>query len=740
MRPRSLRHTLLAAIAAVVVASGVLISQLVVHRYGSSLLEAAEAQARQVAHKLAMDAAELVLINDLVALQRLLDAQRAAHPSVSYIFIFRDGAVLSHTFPKGVPVELIAANAPDDSGAGRAEKIVSQAGERFLDIAWPIFGGRAGALRIGFSEEPLHRRVAALWLEMSLITGLILAAALAAGHLFIFRLTRPLARLADLVEKIDEEHLALPERVGGGAEIDRLGRAFERMLERLRDYTGRLRDSNQLLARSNQELDRAQRRLHISLAISQEISALPTLAEVGAHLIRAFDSIIECPHKALLVFNSRRDDAFLVQAGHTVPQGAEAAAKSLALIGGLAGVDFIPRERFAPIPLPASRRVAVLSFRHQGELLGAMLIACPSDCACVTKELEVIDLILKQAAGTLRRAMRYEEEIRGLRDRVEPTAEFSGLVGKDPKMQLVYKLIEDVAPTDATVLIQGESGTGKELVARAIHRLSGRSAKPFVVINCSAYPSTLLESELFGHEKGAFTGASRRRVGRFEQADGGTVFLDEIGEIPQTAQIKLLRVLQSQRFERLGGEQTLAVDVRILAATNRNLIEQVKAGRFREDLFYRLNVIPIHLPPLRDRRNDIPVLARHFVQVFAARQGKAIEGFGAEAMRALMAYHWPGNVRELENTIEHAVVLAKGGLVEAVDLPAPLSAVRPPPEEQAEGAASARTISSHEARLLQEVLEECHWNKSLAAARLGISRSTLYEKIKKYRLGPPTVH
>ncbi|HEX5681514.1 MAG TPA: sigma-54 dependent transcriptional regulator, partial [Desulfobacterales bacterium] len=327
------------------------------------------------------------------------------------------------------------------------------------------------------------------------------------------------------------------------------------------------------------------------------------------------------------------------------------------------------------------------------------------------------------------------EEIRELRARIEPTAEFSGLIGKDPKMQVIYKLIEDVAPTDATVLIQGESGTGKELVARAIHQHSPRREQPFVVINCSAYPSTLLESELFGHERGAFTGASRRRAGRFEQAHGGTVFLDEIGEISQTAQIKLLRVLQSQKFERIGGEQTLSVDVRILAATNKNLLEQVKAGQFREDLFYRLNVIPIQLPALRDRQNDIPVLAGHFLKGFAGAQRKNISEFNTEAMRALLSYNWPGNVRELENTIEHAVVLAKGSAVEAVDLPSPV--VSPVAEEPP---ASSKTITENEARLLREVLEECNWNKTTAALRLGISRSTLYEKIKKYQIFAPTLH
>jgi two-component system response regulator HydG len=724
------------AIAAVVLVSGILISQLVTHRYSVSLLQGAEAQARQVAHKLALDAAELVLTNDLVALQRMLDGQIAANPAVSYIFILRDGDVLSHTFPAGVPVELIAANAVTDSETGQTEKIVSEKSERFMDIAWPIFGGRAGALRIGFSEEPYQKKVTELRFEMSLITVLILAAALIAGHLFVYRLTRPLLRLADDVENIDESNLALPTVIEGRAEVNRLAAAFNRMLARLKDFTDRLMESNRQLAKTNQDLDRAQRRLHTSLAISQEISALPTLQEVGVYLIHAFERIIDCPHKALLVFNSRKDEAFLTHAQGPVVLGAEAAGQALRVIAGQSGIGFVERGELAAVPLPQSRRVALLPFQHQSELLGAMLIACPSECTCVTKELEVIDLILKQTSGALRRAVLHEEEIRNLRARIEPTAEFNGLIGKDPRMQLIYKLIEDVAPTDATVLIQGESGTGKELVARAIYEHSLRRGKPFVVINCSAYPSTLLESELFGHEKGAFTGASRRRAGRFEQADGGTVFLDEIGEISQTAQIKLLRVLQSQKFERLGGEQTLAVDVRILAATNKNLIEQVKAGQFREDLFYRLNVIPLNLPPLRERQNDIPVLARHFLRIFAERQKKNIQEFTTEAMRALLGYRWPGNVREVENTIERAVVLTKGSVVDAVDLPSLVlnaAAEAPPP-------AASKTITDNETRLLREVLEECSWNKTEAALRLGISRSTLYEKIKKYQLFPPTVH
>jgi len=373
---------------------------------------------------------------------------------------------------------------------------------------------------------------------------------------------------------------------------------------------------------------------------------------------------------------------------------------------------------------------------HENQIQGVMLIACPGNCACVTKELDIIDLILNQTAGAIRRSVIHEEEVRELRTRIEHTAEFSGIIGKDPQMQNIYRLIEDIAPTDATVLIQGESGTGKELVARAIHRQSPRRDEPFIVINCSAYPATLLESELFGHEKGAFTGAIRQKFGRFEQADGGTVFLDEIGEIAPSAQIKLLRVLQSQKFERVGGEDTLEVNVRILAATNKDLLQEVKKSNFREDLFYRLNVIPMHLPSLRKRHNDIPLLARYFLRRFALEQNKEIQDFSSEAMRLLLDYPWPGNVRELENSIEHTAVLAKRSKVEILDLPSAIrDAAQPVSSESSPG-----TIFENEKKLLREVLEECDWNKKKTALQLGISRSTLYEKLKKYQIMKPTVH
>ena len=242
---------------------------------------------------------------------------------------------------------------------------------------------------------------------------------------------------------------------------------------------------------------------------------------------------------------------------------------------------------------------------------------------------------------------------------LEKRYSFGNIIGKNDRMQEIYELISDISNTDSTVLIQGESGTGKELIARAIHFNSSRKNKPFIIANCSAYSQNLLESELFGHERGAFTGAIRRKIGRFELAHGGTVFLDEIGEVSSPTQILLLRVLQDHRFERVGGEETLEVDVRVIAATNKNLMEEMKKGTFREDLYYRLNVIPIFIPPLRERKDDISFLASHFLEKFSREKGKKIVDFSPEVMEIFLAHPWPGNVRELENVIEHAVIMEK---------------------------------------------------------------------------------
>jgi DNA-binding NtrC family response regulator len=310
---------------------------------------------------------------------------------------------------------------------------------------------------------------------------------------------------------------------------------------------------------------------------------------------------------------------------------------------------------------------------------------------------------------------------------LEKRFSFGNIVGKNARMLEVYDLISDISSTDSTVLIQGESGTGKELIARAIHFNSHRKSKPLIVANCSAYSQNLLESELFGHEKGAFTGAFRRKIGRFEMAHGGTIFLDEIGELSPPTQILLLRVLQDHRFERVGGEETLEVDVRIIAATNKNLVEEMKKGTFREDLYYRLNVIPILVPPLRERRDDVLLLASHFLKKFSVDKGKGVTNFSPEVTEIIMAHNWPGNVRELENVIEHAVVLAKNERITPKDLPQYLLQKPFPSEEIA-------SLRDYEKDLIAKTLKETNWNKHQTAKKLKINRSTLYGKMKRYGL------
>ena len=739
MKPKSLKNTLLLTVAILVVISGLFISQIVTHRYSASLINGAVARAENIAHSLSLDAVDKILLNDRVGLQKLLDDQKFSASDVAYIFVVKNGKILSHTFTDGVPIQLIGANEPAGIEEGHLEKFISEKGEHFLDIAWPVFGGNAGILRLGLSEAPYRAEVMQLWWQMNAITLGILLVALLASQLFIRRLTRPLVQLADAAEMIDEGSLGSELKVQGRAEVSKLASSFNRMLARLHEYTKRLQDTNLRLETHHCDLDRAHQRLTTALSISREVAALPDLKEVSAYLTQELGRVVECHNMILMVYRGEIEDVFLVTGKEVVSVTANAFAPVAEKIETLRSVGFFRKEDFFGILLPESirksDRIAVFPLQHHGRITGALLIGCPGECKCVTHDIEVIELILQQTAGVILRAAVHEGEIRNLKGRVEAAAGFDELVGRDPKMQVIYKLIEDVAPTDATVLIQGESGTGKELVARAIHRESHRSHQSFIVINCSAYPRTLLESELFGHEKGAFTGALYRKKGRFEQADGGTVFLDEIGEISPSAQIKLLRVLQSQKFERLGGEESLQVNVRVLAATNKDLMAEVKGGRFREDLFYRLNVIPINLPLLKERGNDIPLLARFFVDKYAAEQEKQIERINSDAMRKLLDYHWPGNVRELENTIEHAVVLAKYKQIVVSDLPLTVTAT-----SNEEPDATKQTIIENEAMLVRDVLEKCNWNKTIAAARLGISRSTLYEKLKKYQIHKHTVH
>jgi two-component system response regulator HydG len=320
-----------------------------------------------------------------------------------------------------------------------------------------------------------------------------------------------------------------------------------------------------------------------------------------------------------------------------------------------------------------------------------------------------------------------------LKERLGDRFDFSKIIGRSPKMKKVFETLSMVAPTDATVLILGESGTGKELVANSIHQNSGRNSQPFIKVSCAALPENLLESELFGHEKGAFTGAIARREGRFQLAHRGTLFLDEVGEMSPTTQTKLLRVLQEKEFEPLGSPRTLKVDVRMIAATNKNLEREVKEGRFREDLFYRLNVVPISLPPVRERKEDIPALATHFFSLYRAKNKKELRELSGKALDLLIRYDWPGNIRELENCIERAVIMAKGEVIAPADLPPNIQALSSG-EKELDGLALPSGVSLHEVEkaLILKTLEDTGGNRTRAAEILGINRRTLQIKLKEY--------
>jgi len=732
-RLHSLKGKLLLAIIASIVGSGLIISSLVTYRYSHVLFAAATTHAENLSHQIVLQAADRILINDLVSLQKLIDQHMRSHSSLSYLFILKDGEVLAHSFPDGMPVNLIGVHRVEPGGEGSILKIQTESGEDFLDFAQPILEGKAGVLRLGVSELPLRQQVNGLWLQMVLITAAILGAGIIIGHLFLKRITGPLSELSKAAEAISGGRLDVQVAVTSRDEVGRLSTSFNQMVGRIQEYTLRLEEKTA-------ELDRAYRQTRDSFNIVQEAGSQLNLNDVCTCLMRRFQEVVACRRMAMLIFLENKKNLVTVSESGSAFHATDLFETASAAVQHLDETAFLKPDALRPPLVPAefesARRLVVAPVRHEEQLLGALVIACGGECVCNRKGLDLINLIFRQTAGTIRRAALQEEEIRDLQERVESSAEFSGIIGKAPQMRMIYKLIEDTAPTDATVLIQGESGTGKELVAKAIHHLSPRRDKPFIVINCSAYPATLLESELFGHEKGAFTGAIRQKAGRFEHADGGTVFLDEIGEIALSAQIKLLRVIQTQKFERLGGEKTLHVDMRILAATNLDLLGKVRAGSFREDLFYRLNVIPINLPPLRERKNDIPLLARYFLKRFADEQNKAVFDFSTEAMRRLLYFSWPGNVRELENCIEHAVVLAKSAHIEVSDLP---SALHQSPETKLDDEQPG-TIMKNETKLLREAMENSNWNKKRAAERLGISRNTLYRKLQKYEIKPPTVH
>lgn len=347
----------------------------------------------------------------------------------------------------------------------------------------------------------------------------------------------------------------------------------------------------------------------------------------------------------------------------------------------------------------------------------------------IIKPFEIEELRLK--IRNILDAHQLRTENRDLRSQLGERFSLDNMVGRSAAMQNVYGLVEKVAPTDATVLIRGESGTGKELIAQAIHRLSRRRDEPFVAVNCSALPETLLESELFGHERGAFTGAERQKLGRFELAGAGTIFLDEIGELSPATQVKLLRVLQQREFVRLGGTATLQMQARILAATNRDLETAVQQGAFREDLYYRINVFPVQLPPLRERSEDIAELVAHFLQ----RRKADVASVEAAALDLLLAYGWPGNVRELENVIERALILSGGVAITAADLPPQVRGAAAGGSSLRTDASALPTLEEMERRLIDRALERAQGNKSVAARLLGITRRQLYSRLEHWAAG-----
>jgi formate hydrogenlyase transcriptional activator len=394
--------------------------------------------------------------------------------------------------------------------------------------------------------------------------------------------------------------------------------------------------------------------------------------------------------------------------------------------------------------------VCILPLVSRGRVLGIFGVVKYQDNAYTGDDIEFLTQIANQVAIAVENALAFGE-IRELKDKlaqeklyledeIRSEMNFAQIVGKSASLRRVLKQVETVAPTDSTVLIYGDTGTGKELIARAIHDLSPRRSKPFVKLNCAAIPTGLLESELFGHEKGAFTGAIAQRIGRFEVANGGTIFLDEIGEIPLELQTKLLRVLQEREFERLGSSRTLRTDARLIAATNRDLEAMVSEQKFRSDLFFRLNVFPVHVPPLRERQGDIPLLVRHFTQQFSRRMNRAIETIPSATMDALGRYHWPGNIRELQNVIERAVIISSGPVlsVDVSDLKFPKAG--PPAEKPASpkstNGALHDVLEETERQQILRALKECNWvvaGPNGAAAHLAMKRSTL--QLRMHKLG-----
>ncbi|MCF7668568.1 MAG: sigma-54 dependent transcriptional regulator [Verrucomicrobia bacterium] len=405
------------------------------------------------------------------------------------------------------------------------------------------------------------------------------------------------------------------------------------------------------------------------------------------------------------------------------------------------GIKLIMRAKSFPEP-----PICILMTAYGSEEIAVEAMKKGADDYIAKGRLQIDELEMRISKAL--RQQELEQENEALSRQLDSKYGLENVIGTSDAMREVFEVVNQVAPTRATVLLQGESGTGKELIAKAIHRLSPRAKNPLITVHCAALSPTLLESELFGHEKGAFTGAYERRIGRFEQAQGGTLFLDEIGEIDSTIQVKLLRFLGERCFERVGSSKTLTADVRLVAATNRNLEEMVRKGEFREDLFFRLRVVEIIIPPLRERRGDIPLLVQSFLREFAQENGKPVEQISPEAMDLLISYTWPGNVRELRTAIEHAVVLCRSKRILPRDLPAtvqgkqagvagsavsPGSGVSTRDTKRDMPRRGITTMQDNEMQIIMDAIEDAGGNISLAARKLGVSRRTLHRKLRIYK-------
>ena len=526
------------------------------------------------------------------------------------------------------------------------------------------------------------------------------------------------------------------------------------------------------LRRASEELQRKNERLELLLHVTNQVVSNLELREVMHAVSREIRRVMQCDYAGLSLPDSQdREKLRLYALDFPESKGFIREEMVYSIDRSPSGTAFrtmkpsMLQSPFtgwteAPIVQIALREglksFCFLPLISRNRAIGVLVLGRLRDDAFTEDDIHFLGQIANQVALAVENALAYRQiqelkeqlskEKLYLEDEIRSELNFAQIIGSSPSLRKVLKQVETVASTDSTALIYGETGTGKELIARAIHDLSPRRSKPFVKLNCAAIPTGLLESELFGHEKGAFTGAIAQRIGRFEVADSGTIFLDEIGEIPLELQTKLLRVLQEREFERLGSSKTLRTDARLIAATNRDLEAMVTEQRFRSDLFFRVNVFPVHVPPLRDREGDIPLLVRHFAQQFSRRMNKMIDTVPTATMDALCRYPWPGNIRELQNMIERAVIISTGPVlnVDVADLKQPASASEGKtvhPDSKTNGSLRDVLEKTERQRIL-EALERSHWvvaGPRGAASQLGMKRTTLQKRIRKLGIAPPSV-